>query len=129
MRALPLIVIWIKFGTSVHKYIKIGAILKKVYSPEGSSQDLIAKFHLYAEIIGKAYEGAKVQQFGNQVPIETELLKAGSYLDIHPELQFIFNSNLRLDFSLGFPLLRQSYSHFYPYLYIGLQRYFYPPKK
>ena len=84
---------------------------------------------LYTEFMGKTYESARVFQNGSEVPIETDLLKAGNYIDVHPGVQFIFTANTRLDLSMGLPLLQRSYTHFYPYFYIALQRYFYTQKK
>jgi hypothetical protein len=83
-------------------------------------------FNIYLEFMGKAYRQAKITQYGFvDVPIQTPLLKAGNYMEIHPGVQAIFNSNLRLDLSVGFPLLNGSYARFYPIFMIGIQRYFY----
>ena len=87
-------------------------------------------WNLYLEFIGKSYEAAVVTQYGDKkLPIQTPLLQAGNYVDICPGLQHIFNSNLRIDFTAQFPLINRSYAHFYPAFMLGVQRYFYPPKK
>jgi len=85
--------------------------------------------NLYTEFTGKTYGSAAVYQLGAEIPIQTPLLQAGNYVDVHPGIQFIFNSNLRLDLSVGLPFIQQSYTHFYPFTYIAVQRYFYNPKK
>lgn len=83
--------------------------------------------NLYVEFIGKAFEAAKVTQFGYvNVPIQTPLLDKGNYVEIHPSVQAIFNSNLRIDLSVGFPLINRSYARFYPVYYLSLQRYLFP---
>lgn len=83
--------------------------------------------NLYIEFMGKAYQQANVFQYGGvvSVPIQTPLRKANNYVEIHPGLQAIFNSNLRIDFSMGVPLINKSYARFYPIYTLGIQRYFY----
>ena len=86
--------------------------------------------NLYVEFIGKSYEAAKVTQFGYvNVPIQTPLLDKGNYVEIHPSVQAIFNSNLRIDLSVGIPMINRSYTRFYPIYYLGIQRYFFPKFK
>lgn len=86
--------------------------------------------NLYVEFIGKAYEAATVTQYGYvNVPIQTPLLDKGNYVEIHPSIQAIFDSNMRVDFSVGLPLIKRSYARFYPVYYIGVQRYLFPKSK
>lgn len=88
-------------------------------------------WNIYVELMGKAYEPAKVYQgaYGSSemtaVPIKTPLLEGGNYIECYPGLQCILKSNLRIDMSVGFPLMGQSYVHYYPVYLIGIQRYFY----
>lgn len=83
--------------------------------------------NLYVEFIGKSYEAAKVTQYGFfNVPIQTPLLDKGNYVEIHPSLQAIFDSNFRIDLSVGLPLIKRSYTRFYPVYYLGIQRYLFP---
>jgi hypothetical protein len=87
-------------------------------------------FNVYLEFMGKAYEEAGIVQYGiNPVPIHTPFLEAGNYVEAHPGIQAIIKSKLRLDLSVGLPLISQSYARFYPVYTIGIQRYFYPSKK
>lgn len=79
----------------------------------------------YVEFLGKSFGDAKINQNGNEVIPETELLLAGHYVEVHPALQFIFNSNLRVDLSVGFPLINKSLARFYPIYSVGIQRYFF----
>lgn len=83
--------------------------------------------NLYVEFIGKSYEAAVVTQYGYmKIPIQTPLLTKGNYVEMHPSIQAVFDSNLRVDLSVGLPLIKQSYARFYPVYYIGIQRYLFP---
>ncbi len=42
-------------------------------------------------------------------------------MEINPGIQFIIRSDMRIDLSMGFPLINQSYNHTYPLYYIGMQ--------
>jgi hypothetical protein len=86
--------------------------------------------NIYLEFKGKSYGQAQIVQYGvKPVPIQTPLLEAGNFVDVFPGIQTILRSNLRIDFSVGLPLLGQSYAHFYPIYMFGIQRYFYLRKK
>ncbi len=90
---------------------------------------------VYLEFMGESYDNANVTQNGVEVvtsqttpastPTRSPLLLAYHYVDIHPGLQAIFNSNLRVDFSMGFPLINKSYTVFYPMYMLSIQRYFF----
>jgi hypothetical protein len=82
-------------------------------------------FNLYIEFIGKAYEAAKVYQNGEQLPLNAVGLKAGNYVEMHPGLQFIYKSNLRIDAGVGFNLINKSFARAYPMYMLAIQRYFY----
>jgi hypothetical protein len=113
----------IQYGRALVYNLSLGYLL----FPRHNSGYRQTNVNLYAELIGRAYEQAKVTQYGYvNVPIQTPLLQAGSYVELHPGVQVIFNSNLRLDVSAGFPVYKKSYAHFYPVFYIALQRYFFP---
>ncbi len=84
-----------------------------------------SNFNLYVEFIGKAYEAATVIQNGVDVPIQAIGLKAGNYIDIHPGIQYIYKSNLRIEGSVGFNLVNRSYARAYPIYMLAFQRYFY----
>jgi len=115
----------IDYGKAFTYNLSLGYLLL----PKHYSSYQQTNLNLYVELNGKSYESAKVYQSGNEVAIETDFLKGGNYMDIHPGLQFIFSSNTRLDLSVGFPLIKYSYTHFYPYYYVALQRYLYAKKK
>jgi hypothetical protein len=91
---------------------------------------------VYLEFLGKDYGGAQVY-FWNlnngpmyQVGVQgTHVLHAWNYVEAYPGLQCVIKSNLRIDVSLGFPVIDKSYVHFYPLYNFGIQRYFYFKKK
>lgn len=96
-----------------------------------------ANWNIYLEFVGKDY-GAMQMQVGNvyynlpQYAISTagnKALAAGQYMEVYPGLQTIIRSSLRLDFSVGFPVIGRSYVHYYPVYTAGVQRYFYFHKK
>ncbi|MFM7023046.1 MAG: hypothetical protein ACKOXB_08710 [Flavobacteriales bacterium] len=115
----------IEYGKALQYNLSFGYLL----SPKQYSSYQETSISLYAEFMGKAYQGAKVFQDGTEISVETDLLKAGNYVDVHPGIQFVFSSNTRLDLSVGLPLIKASYTHFYPYYFIAVQRYFYASKK
>ncbi|HEV7231813.1 MAG TPA: hypothetical protein VGO45_10820 [Bacteroidia bacterium] len=85
--------------------------------------------NVYMEFKGKSYGSAQIYQYGiKPVPIQTPLLEAGNYMEAYPGIQAIIKSNLRIDFSVGFPIYNTSYARFYPVYMIGIQRYFYLKK-
>jgi hypothetical protein len=87
-------------------------------------------WNIYLEFMGKTYEQAKITQYGfKDIPISTPLLQKGNYVDICPGIQAIIKSNLRIDLSMKFPMINKSYAHFYPVLFLGIQRYFFPKSK
>jgi hypothetical protein len=82
--------------------------------------------NLYAEFIGKAYQGATILSNDKQIQISNvPSLEKGNYIEFRPSIQFIFHSNLRLDFSVARPLVGRSYVRTYPAYYFTIQRYFY----
>lgn len=112
----------IKYGRAIKHNLSIGYLLYPFHYENYKQVNI----NIYCEFIGKTYEAAKVTQYGfKSVPIQTPLLDAGSYIEAHPSIQAIINSNLRIDASVGFNLINKSYARFYPIYMIGIQRYFY----
>lgn len=94
-------------------------------------------WNIYIELKGRSYPSVDIY-VGNPVrstadpvdyygvnPKSTPYLQAGTYIDANYGLQCIVHSNLRIDFTVGTPLINRSLVHNYPYFQIGLQRYFY----
>ncbi|MCW3086509.1 MAG: hypothetical protein JWP12_3875 [Bacteroidetes bacterium] len=122
----PLVPTEIKYGRAVKYNVSFGYLL---FPRKYENYDQ-GNWNLYLEFMGKAYEGAKVTQYGvTPVPVSTPLLKAGNYMDVCPGIQYIVKSNLRIDLSAEFPMINKSYAHFYPMVMLGVQRYFYFRKK
>lgn len=89
--------------------------------------------NIYAEFRGKVFGAARVNVFAgmpNEYYLQNEqyplALKGTSYIDFSPGIQYIYKSNLRIDFSTTFRWLGFSYARLYPVFSIGIQRYFYP---
>lgn len=89
--------------------------------------------NVYAEFRGQIYGAAKVNVFAgmpNEYYLQNEqyplALQGASYIDFSPGIQYIYKSNLRIDFSTTFRWLGFSYARLYPVYSIGIQRYFYP---
>jgi hypothetical protein len=119
----PMIPTEVIYGRAIKYNLSFGYLLfPKTYKNYNQ-----ANWNIYLELMGKSYEAAKINQYGGVVslPISTASLQAGNYLDVCPGLQYIYKSNLRVDFSVEFPFINKSYAHLYPVYMIGIQRYFY----
>lgn len=129
---LPAIPATVKYGRAVNYSLSFGYLLfPKVYKNYDQPN-----LNVYVEFLGKSYERAKVY-FDNigqpGTPYEVtgsgmQALGKGHYVEVHPGIQAIIKSNLRVDLSVGFPVIGKSYAHFYPLYSVGIQRYFYPRK-
>ncbi len=96
--------------------------------------------NIYLEFLGEDYQAVKIYLSNIQnanSPIYLDpgslALQAGRYLEARPGIQFIFNSNTRIDLSLattipdgyGGYLLGHSYTRMYPAYFINFQHYFF----
>jgi hypothetical protein len=106
-------------------------------SPETYTNYRQTNWSIYLEFLGKDYGTAQIQ-VGNvyynlpQYSISTagnRALQSGNYLEVYPGVQAIIRSSLRVEFSLGYPVINKSYVHFYPVYNVGIQQYFYFHKK
>ena len=75
--------------------------------------------------MGKTYGAAQISSNGEAINVESDPFQAGSYLDAYIGIQQIMRSNDRLELSVAFNLIKQSYRHFYPVINVGYQHYFY----
>lgn len=128
IRGLPAIPQRVHYGKSIEHKLSFGYL---VYPKKYTSLKQ-TNINLYIEFIGKTYGSSVVDIFygkDNQYLLENNLyppaLKAGWYVDVAPSVQFIFNSNTRLDLSCTLPALGKSWSKLYPVVTVGIQRYFY----
>jgi hypothetical protein len=88
--------------------------------------------NLYAEFINKSYSAAKI--YYDNVPYDYEFLKNGAlytyngfianrYCELRSSVQFIFDSNSRLDIGAAVPIYHRSYLHDYPLIFVNIQKY------
>ncbi|HVD98244.1 MAG TPA: hypothetical protein VNB90_08555 [Cytophagaceae bacterium] len=88
--------------------------------------------NLYAEFINRTYGAAKITYDG--LPYNYDYLKgtvqytynsflANKYSELRSSVQFIFNSNSRLDIGVAVPVYHRSYLYDYPLVYINVQKY------
>ncbi|MBL0137705.1 MAG: hypothetical protein IPP86_04130 [Bacteroidetes bacterium] len=119
------------FGGELHTILNYGRAIKYNLSfgylvyPSKYSRYSETNINVYLEFLGKSYQAAKVTQNDVDIQPRTELLQAGHYVEFHPSIQAILNSNMRIDFSVGVPMIKKSYARFYPVYMIGIQRYFF----
>ncbi len=86
--------------------------------------------NLYAEFIGKKYEGAIIKKANNPILIESAAsLEKVNYIELRPGFQLIFRSNFRIDITSSFAVYNKSYARFYPAFYFNIQRYFFFKKE
>lgn len=130
---LPPVPTIVKYGNAVTYNLSFGYLLfPRTYKNYDQSN-----LNLYLEFLGKTYGTTQVQVSNILNPnsyyiISTKdipVLQAGNYVEVYPGMQWIIKSNLRIDLSVGFPLIDKSYVHYYPVYTLGVQRYFYPNKK
>lgn len=125
---LPDIPMRMQYGRTVAYSLSLGyLLLPRKY--ENYDQ---GNLNLYLEFRGKAFGNSKVDLFygtnreyyviNNRYP---PALKSGYFLDITPGIQYIYKSNLRIDFSASFRGIGFSYARLYPVFHVGIQRYFY----
>ena len=114
------------YGNAIDYHLSFGYLL---YPRHYISYEQ-TNINIYVEFMGKSYGQAQVIQYGfKSLPIQTPLLEAGNYVDVYPGAQLIIKSNLRVEASVGFPLINSSYAHFYPVYTLGIQRYFFFNRK
>ncbi len=112
----------VKYGNALTAILSFGRLCLPAHYKNYNQTNI----NVYAEFVGKIYEGATVFDKGNKVSIiNFSALNAGSYVEFRPSVQFIFHSNLRVDLSIGEPIINQSYAHIAPVYYFTIQRYFY----
>lgn len=85
--------------------------------------------NIYLEFTGKTIDAARVIQADTEIAPRTAALRRSNYIEVSPGLQRIFNSNLRVEVSVTYPLLKGSFAHFTPAFTLAMQRYFYRKAK
>ena len=126
---LPGVPATVTYGNGYNYSISFGYLL----FPQSYTNYRQTNWNIYMEFIGKDYDAMKMQ-VGNvyynlpQYSISTagnKALQANQYIEAYPAIQAIIHSDIRIDFSVGFPVESRSYVHFYPVYNLGFQRYFY----
>lgn len=108
------------YGSAIEYDLSCGyRLFPAVYTNNYSESN----FNIYVEFLGKRYDSATVKVNGEIAAIKTPILMKGNYIEIHPGIQWILNSNTRVELSVGYPLLNHSYVVFYPVFNIGVQSY------
>ena len=111
----------LQYGRALKYNLSFGYL---IYPSEYSSYSE-TNINVYLEFMGKSYQTAKVIQNDIDIKPQTELLLGSHYVEFHPGIQAIINSNMRIDFSVGVPIINKSFTRFYPVYMIGIQRYFF----
>jgi hypothetical protein len=109
------------YGKAFNYNLSFGYLIHPFHYKKYSDTNI----NVYLEFMGKSYDKAKVVQNNTEIEPKTDLLLSGNYVEMHPGIQFIINSNLRIDFTVGFPIVNKSFARFYPIYMLGVQRYFY----
>ncbi|HSY77651.1 MAG TPA: hypothetical protein VK890_12375 [Bacteroidia bacterium] len=124
----PALATTVQYGNALEYDLSIGY---RFYPDKYTNDYSQNNFNVYVEFMGKSYNPANVTVNGQALTIQTPLLKGGYYVEMHPGIQWIINSNTRIDMSVGYPIIGVSYifSPFYPVYNFGVQHYFYFTKK
>jgi len=127
--SLPGVSATVIYGKAYNYSLSFGYLLfPKTYSNYNQTN-----WNIYLEFLGKDYAAMQLNvsniygkgpQYSAPIPAGNKALLANEYVEVYPGLQCILRSQLRIEFSLGFPMISRSYVHFYPVYNIGIQRYF-----
>ncbi len=128
--SLPGVPARVKYGKALNYSLSFGYLL---YPRQYSSYRQV-NINLCAEFLGKSYSRGQVffENLGGSggtyelTGTALTAFQANTYVECHPAIQAIFNSNLRIDIGAGFPLISRSYVRYYPIYTIGIQRYLFP---
>jgi hypothetical protein len=126
---LPSVPAEVRYGKAANYSLSFGYLLLPFKYKDYKQTNL----NLYAELVGKTYTAGQVFFENLGAPGHSYEIKGtaasvfapNTYVEIHPGVQAIIRSNLRLDLSAGFPLIGRSYAHYYPLFTVGVQRYFF----
>ncbi len=128
--------IQVKFQSGDAAYLELSTGYRVWPLKYASYSDI--NINIYSEFAYKKYGGAYVEQYGKEIdfspyaassPYTVEALSAGSYVDGHFYVQFISNSNSRLDVGVTLALSNRSYNYWSPLYTIQYQTYLYKRKK
>lgn len=126
----------IKFQSGNATYLELSTGYRLFPIHYTSYSDL--NINIYSEFKFKQYGAAYVEQYGAEIdfaqyaasnPYTAKALAAGSYIDGHFAVQFISNSNSRLDIGVTLALKNRSYTYWSPMFSLQYQTYIYTGKK
>lgn len=111
----------LQYGNALQYNLSFGYLLMPFKYKDYSQTNV----SLYVEFLGKSYGEGSLSQAGTDVfvGLDTPALLASSFVEVHPGIQFIFNSNTRLDLGMGFRFLNESYRYTYPLYFVQVQHY------
>jgi hypothetical protein len=112
---------YIKYGNAIRYNLSMGYRIWPKHYIDYDQPNL----NVYVEFQGKKYDASEVVQNGVLIETEAVALVGNNYIEMHPGIQYIVKSNLRLEASVGFGFINRSYVHFTPLWTFALQRYFY----
>lgn len=111
----------IDYGSSVKYSLSAGYLLyPKTYD---NYQQI--NYNLYLELVGTSFQAVDFFEDAEKILLVDAAHGAGSYLEVHPGIQRIVNSNTILEFSAGFKLVGRSYSHTNPIFRISWRKILY----
>lgn len=110
-----------EYGNAINYSLSFGYLIY----PKSYDSYAQNNYNIYLELMGRAYPDANIQWFDEKLTLESSALIGNQYLDAYVGIQRIVNSNDRIELSIGFPVWKKSYRHFYPVLNLGWQKYFY----
>jgi len=112
------------YGAMWSGNLALGYLLyPKTYSSYAQSN-----WNVYAEFLFRKYDAVHIIYNGQEVEDTNQSTSAGFYVDIQPGVQKIINSTARVELSVAFPLIRKSFSHFYPVYNLAYQRFIFKQK-
>jgi hypothetical protein len=131
--SLPGVPATVTYSDGYNYSLSFGYLLSpKVY--KGYNQ---TNWNLYVEFLGKDYNKANMS-VGNiyyglpQYNISTrdnKALQGNNFVEMYTGLQCIIKSDVRIEATIGIPVINRSYVHYYPVYTLGVQRYFYFKKR
>lgn len=112
----------VKYGKAIYYNLSLGLLCLPIKYKDYKQTNV----NVYLEFIGKSYGGAEVISNGKKILISNvPALEAGNYIEIRPSVQFIFQSNFRIDLSMARPIVNRSHVRVAPVYFVTIQRYFY----
>lgn len=111
----------IVYGKAVDYNLSLGYLL----SPVRYTNYYEDNYNIYLELKGSSYGAALTSVNGLVAGATSPSLKAGNYLEAWPGIQGIYNSNTRIDLSVGLALYSRSWNRFYPDYVVSWKHFFY----